>query len=123
MENMFWIGFAGAIVAGLFAVTQAKKVMAYSEGTDRMQKLAQAIREGANAYLKQQYTTVFKVFIVVFIALLAMAFGTGGQMLSKFTPFAFITGGVFSMLAGLVGMKIATNSNARSAQDASESLN
>ena len=123
MENMFWIGFAGAIVAGLFAVTQAKKVMAYSEGTDRMQKLAQAIREGANAYLKQQYTTVFKVFIVVFIALLAMAFGTGGQMLSKFTPFAFITGGVFSMLAGLVGMKIATNSNARTAQAASESLN
>ena len=123
MENMFWIGFVGAIIAGLFAVTQAKKVMAYSEGTERMQKLAQAIREGANAYLKQQYTTVFKVFVVVFIALLAMAFATNGQMLSKFTPFAFITGGVFSMLAGLVGMKIATNSNARTAQAASESLN
>ena len=123
MENMFWIGFVGAVIAGLFAVTQAKKVMAYSEGTERMQKLAQAIREGANAYLKQQYTTVFKVFMVVFIALLAMAFATNGQMLSKFTPFAFITGGVFSMLAGLVGMKIATNSNARTAQAASESLN
>ena len=123
MENMFWIGFVGAVIAGLFAVTQAKKVMAYSEGTERMQKLAQAIREGANAYLKQQYTTVFKVFVVVFIALLAMAFATNGQMLSKFTPFAFITGGVFSMLAGLVGMKIATNSNARTAQAASESLN
>ena len=123
MENMFWIGFIGAAIAGLFAVTQAKKVMAYSEGTERMQKLAQAIREGANAYLKQQYTTVFKVFLVVFIALLAMAFSSGGQMLSKFTPFAFITGGVFSMLAGLVGMKIATNSNARTAQAASESLN
>ena len=123
MENMLWIGFVGAVIAGLFAVTQAKKVMAYSEGTERMQKLAQAIREGANAYLKQQYTTVFKVFMVVFIALLAMAFATNGQMLSKFTPFAFITGGVFSMLAGLVGMKIATNSNARTAQAASESLN
>ena len=123
MENMFWIGFVGAVIAGLFAVTQAKKVMAYSEGTERMQKLAQAIREGANAYLKQQYTTVFKVFMVVFIALLAMAFATNGQMLSKFTPFAFITGGVFSMLAGLVGMKIATNSYARTAQAASESLN
>ena len=123
MENMFWIGFVGAVIAGLFAVMQAKKVMAYSEGTERMQKLAQAIREGANAYLKQQYTTVFKVFVVVFIALLVMAFATGGQMLSKFTPFAFITGGVFSMLAGLVGMKIATNSNARTAQAASESLN
>ena len=123
MENMFWIGFAGAIVAGLFAIMQAKKVISYSEGTERMQKLAEAIREGANAYLKQQYTTVFKVFVVVFVALLAMAFTTDGQMLSKFTPFAFVSGGVFSMLAGFVGMKIATNSNARTAQAASESLN
>ncbi|MBQ2739696.1 MAG: sodium/proton-translocating pyrophosphatase, partial [Oscillibacter sp.] len=123
MQNMFWIGFLGAVVAGLFAVMQAKKVMAYSEGTERMQKLAEAIREGANAYLKQQYTTVFKVFVVVFAALLVMAFATGGEMLSKFTPFAFVTGGIFSMLAGLVGMKIATNSNARTAQAASESLN
>ena len=123
MENMFWIGFAGALVAGIFALMQAKKVMAYSEGTERMQKLAQAIREGANAYLKQQYSTVFKVFVVVFIALLAMAFATDGAMLSKFTPFAFVSGGVFSMLAGFVGMKIATSSNARTAQAASESLN
>ena len=123
MENMFWIGFAGALIAGIFALMQAKKVMTYSEGTERMQKLAQAIREGANAYLKQQYSTVFKVFVVVFVALLAMAFATDGAMLSKFTPFAFVSGGVFSMLAGFVGMKIATNSNARTAQAASESLN
>ena len=123
MEKLFWIGFVGALIAGLFAVMQAKKVMTYSEGTDRMKKIAASIREGANAYLKQQYTTVFKVFVVVFIILLAMAFGSGGKMLSKFTPFAFITGGVFSMLAGFIGMKIATASNARTAQAASESLN
>ena len=123
MENLFWIGFVGAAVAGLFAVMQAKKVMAYSEGTERMQKIAANIRAGANAYLKQQYTTVFKVFVVVFIILLALAFATGGQILSKFTPFAFVTGGIFSMLAGFIGMKIATNSNARTAQAASESLN
>ena len=123
MENLFWIGFVGAIIAGLFAVVQAKKVMTYSEGTEKMQKIAANIRSGANAYLKQQYTTVFKVFVVVFIALLVMAFATGGNMLSKFTPFAFVTGGIFSMLAGFIGMKIATNSNARTAQAASESLN
>ena len=123
MENLFWIGFIGAIIAGLFAVTQAKKVMTYSEGTEKMQKIAASIRAGANAYLKQQYTTVFKVFVVVFIALLIIAFASGGKMLSKFTPFAFVTGGVFSMLAGFIGMKIATNSNARTAQAASESLN
>ena len=123
MDNLFWIGFVGAVIAGLFAVMQAKKVMAYSEGTDQMRKIAASIREGANAYLKQQYTTVFKVFVAVFVVLVIMAFATGGRMLSKFTPFAFVTGGVFSMLAGFIGMKIATASNARTAQAASESLN
>jgi len=83
MENMFWIGFLGALIAGLFAILQAKNVMTYSEGTDRMQKIAVSIREGANAYLKQQYSTVFKVFLVVFIILLAMAVGTGGKMLTS----------------------------------------
>ena len=88
-----------------------------------MRKIAASIREGANAYLKHQYTTVFKVFLVVFILLLIIAFGSGGKMLSQFTPFAFLTGGIWSMLAGFIGMKIATNSNARTAQAASESLN
>ena len=97
--------------------------MGYSEGTEKMQKLAASIREGANAYLKRQYTTVLKVFAIVFVVLLVIAFASGGKMLSKFTPFAFITGGIWSMLAGLVGMKIATSSNARTAQAASESLN
>lgn len=123
LENLFCLGFIGAAIAGLFAVVQAKKVMSYSEGTDKMQKIALSIREGADAYLKQQYSAVFKVFAVVFIILLAIAFASDGQMLSKFTPFAFVTGGIFSMLAGFVGMKIATNSNARTAQAASESLN
>jgi len=123
LDKLFWIGFVGAVVAGLFAVLQAKKVMGYSEGTEKMQKLAASIREGANAYLKRQYTTVLKVFAIVFVVLLVIAFASGGKMLSKFTPFAFITGGIWSMLAGLVGMKIATSSNARTAQAASESLN
>ena len=123
MDKLFWIGFVGAVVAGLFAVLQAKKVMGYSEGTEKMQKLAASIREGANAYLKRQYTTVLKVFAIVFVVLLVIAFASGGKMLSKFTPFAFVTGGIWSMLAGLVGMKIATSSNARTAQAASERLN
>ena len=123
MEKYLWIGFIGAVLALLFAVIQRKKVMSYSEGNATMQKIAQSIREGANAYLKHQYSTVAKVFVVVFIILLAIAFGSGGEMLSKFTPFAFLTGGIWSMLAGLIGMKIATSSNARTAQAASESLN
>ena len=123
MEKYLWIGFIGAALALIFALIQRNKVMSYSEGNATMQKIAGSIREGANAYLKHQYTTVAKVFAVVFVILLAMAFATGGEMLSKFTPFAFLTGGIFSMLAGFIGMKIATNSNARTAQAASESLN
>ncbi|MEA4942045.1 MAG: sodium-translocating pyrophosphatase [Oscillibacter sp.] len=123
MENMFWIGFVGFALAIAFAWMQKGKVMGYSEGTEKMQKIAASIREGANAYLKHQYTTVAKVFAVVFVILLIMAFASGGEMLSKFTPFAFLTGGIWSMLAGFIGMKIATNANARTAQAASESLN
>ena len=122
-ENYFWVGLVGAVLAILFAYVQSRKVMTFSEGSDTMKKIAASIRQGANAYLQRQYTTVAKVFVVVFIVLLAIAFGSNGEMLSKFTPFAFVTGGIWSMLAGFVGMKIATNSNARTAQAASESLN
>ena len=122
-ENYFWVGIVGAVLAILFAYAQSRKVMTFSEGSDTMKKIAASIRQGANAYLQRQYTTVAKVFVVVFIVLLAIAFGSNGEMLSKFTPFAFVTGGIWSMLAGFVGMKIATNSNARTAQAASESLN
>ncbi|MBE6962889.1 MAG: sodium-translocating pyrophosphatase [Ruminococcaceae bacterium] len=123
MDYLFLLGFAGAVIAGLFALAQAKTVLSYSEGSEKMKKLAAAIRSGANAYLKHQYETVAKVFLAVFVVLLIMAFGSGGQMLSRFTPFAFVSGGIFSMLAGFIGMKIATASNARTAQAASESLN
>ena len=116
MQNLFWIGFLGAVIAGVFAIVQAKKVLSYSEGTDKMKKIASSIREGANAYLKHQYTTVAKVFAVVFVILLIIAFASKGQMLSRVTPCAFLTGGIWSMLAGFIGMKIATNANARTAR-------
>ena len=109
-ENYFWIGFVGAACALLFAWLQKRKVMSFSEGSDTMQKIAASIREGANAYLRRQYSTVAKVFVVVFVILLVIAFGSNGDMLSKYTPFAFVTGGVWSMLAGFIGMKIATSS-------------
>ena len=123
MEKYLMIGFIGAVLALVFALIQRNKVMTYSEGSETMQKIAKSIREGANAYLKHQYTTVAKVFAVVFVVLLIIAFASGGNMLSRFTPFAFLTGGIWSMLAGFIGMKIATNSNSRTAQAASESLN
>ena len=123
MENLFWIGFVGAALAGVYALLQTKKVLSYSEGTSRMKQIANAIREGANAYLHRQYKTVLPVFAVIFVILTVIAFASGGKMLSKFTPFAFLTGGIWSLLAGFIGMKIATHSNARTAQAASEGLN
>ena len=93
-ENLFWIGFVGAVLAIAFAYVQSRKVMTFSEGSDTMKKIAASIREGANAYLRRQYTTVAKVFVVVFVILLVIAFASNGEMLSKFTPFAFITGGM-----------------------------
>ena len=121
MGNMFWIGLAGAVLALLFAVYQSRKVMAYSEGSAAMQKIASAIRSGADAYLKHQYATVAKVFVIVFAVLLILAWQ--GFLDNWFIPFAFLTGGIYSAVAGFVGMKIATASNARTAQAASESLN
>ncbi len=123
MEMYFVIGFVGAVIALLFAQSRRAAVISCSEGNDRMQKIASAIRDGANAYLKQQYSTVARIFVVVFAVLLAMAFGTGGSMLSRFTPFAFLSGGIFSMLAGYIGMKISTQANSRTANAASGSLN
>lgn len=121
IENLFLLGLVGAVIALLFAAVQAKKVLAFSEGTPKMQKLAQAIRQGANAYLKRQYNTVAKIFVVVFVILLVLV--ALGMLDNWFIPFAFLTGGIYSGLAGFVGMKIATSANARTANAAHESLN
>ena len=88
MDNLFLIGFAGAALALLWAVYQAKKVFKFSEGNERMVEIASAIREGANAYLKHQYTTVAKVFIVVFVLLLILS--AVGMLENWFVPFAFV---------------------------------
>lgn len=120
MEHLFWIGLIGSILALLFAALQSRKVMRFSEGNETMQRVAAAIRSGANAYLKRQYKTVVLFFVILFIILEVLAyFG----MLSVFVPFAFLTGGFYSCMAGFVGMKIATAANARTANAARESLN
>ncbi len=123
METLFWIGFVGAALAGLYALLQTRKVLSFSEGSEKMKKIAGSIREGANAYLQRQYKTVLPVFAVIFVILMVLAFASKGSLLSQFTPFAFLTGGVWSLLAGFIGMKIATHANARTAQAASEGLN
>ncbi|MGE4484262.1 MAG: sodium-translocating pyrophosphatase [Oscillospiraceae bacterium] len=120
MENMIWIGALGALTALLFAFYQSRKVLKLSEGTPLMQKIAAAIRKGANAFLRRQYRTVVKFFAVMVVILAVLAFL---GLVSPYVPFAFCTGGFYSGLAGFIGMKIATSANARTANAASESLN
>ncbi|MBU3191501.1 sodium-translocating pyrophosphatase [Clostridium bowmanii] len=109
-----------SVLALSFAGYLAMKVLKEDEGTDQMKKIATAIREGADAYLKRQYTGVALFFIVMFI-LLGILAATG--FLTPFVPFAFISGGFFSGLSGFIGMKIATRANVRTTHAAGKSLN
>ncbi len=121
MENLLTLlTLVGAVIALAFAALTAKRVMGFSEGTERMSKISSWIRSGANAYLKRQYRVVVVFFGVMFVALLILALV---GMLSMFVPFAFVTGGFFSALAGYVGMKVATAANARTANACREGLN
>lgn len=121
MENYSaFLTLIGSIIAIVFAIITAKKVMKYSEGTEKMKKIAQSIREGANAYLKRQYTVVSIFFGGMFLILGAMSLA---NLLTPYVPFAFLTGGFFSGLSGFIGMKIATASNARTANACREGLN
>ena len=110
----------GSAVALLFALYLALKVKRAPEGNDLMKKISLAVRKGANAYLKRQYTGVIIFFAVMFIILLVLALL---GYLTIFVPFAFLTGGFFSGLSGFIGMKIATAANARTAHAAQNSLN
>jgi K(+)-stimulated pyrophosphate-energized sodium pump len=118
--NLTWLAPLGGILAVLFAIIFAKTILKESEGTDKMKEIASAIREGANAYLRRQYTVVSVYFGVVFILLLILAYF---KFLEIYTPFAFLLGGLFSGLCGFFGMKIATQANSRTTFACSKSLN
>ncbi len=121
LENsLVFFTFFGAVVALLFAIFMAKKVLKFSEGTDLMKKIAGSIRKGANAYLKRQYTIVSIFFACMFVLLCIMA---AFKLLTWYVPFAFVTGGFFSGLSGFIGMKIATAANSRTANACQEGLN
>ncbi|MBR4766981.1 MAG: sodium-translocating pyrophosphatase [Clostridia bacterium] len=111
---------AASVLALLFAVFTARKVLKFDEGTDLMKKISQSVRKGANAYLNRQYRIVIVFFGVLFAVLGVMAFM---GLLTPYVPFAFLTGGFFSGLSGFIGMKIATASNARTANACREGLN
>src|SRR5574344_340768 len=112
--------FLGSVIALLFALLTAKKVLKFEEGTPLMSKISRSIREGANAYLRRQYTVVGIFFACMIVVLCIMA---ACKLLTWFVPFAFITGGFFSGLSGFIGMRIATKANCRTANACREGLN
>ena len=121
LPTAWWIVPIGSLIALGFAFVFYKSVMRQSEGTEVMREIAQSVREGARAYLRQQYKVVGLVFVVLCVIFIIMAFGLNAQ--NKVVPFAFLTGGFFSGLCGFLGMKTATNASARTTCAAMEGLN
>ena len=116
----FWLVPVASVVALGMAYLFFRSMMKADEGTPRMREIALYVRKGAMAYLKQQYKVVLIVFIVLAIIFSIMAYGFGVQ--NPWVPFAFLTGGFFSGLAGFFGMKTATYASARTANAARQSL-
>ncbi len=117
----FWLAPLGSIGALVMAYYFYKSVMKEGEGSAEMQEIAAAVREGAYAYLRQQYKVVAIFFVVTSCLLAVMAFGLHVQ--HALVPFAFLTGGFFSGLSGFIGMKTATQASNRTAHGAMQSLN
>ena len=120
MNNLIYVVLAASILALVFAFVFFKQMMKKDEGTDVMKKIALHVRRGAMAYLKQQYKVVIIVFVVLALVFAVMAYF---NLQNGWVPFAFLTGGFFSGLAGFFGMKTATYASARTANAARHSLN
>ena len=115
-----WLALAGSVIALVFAAVLVVRTAKQPEGTPKMIEISNAIRKGASAYLKRQYVGVGIFFAVVFVLLLILSFF---GLLSVFVSFAFLSGGIFSALAGYIGMKTATMANCRTAAAAEQGLN
>ena len=120
IPTIFWYVPAASIVALAFAWAFYRAMKREDEGTERMREIAEHVRKGAMAYLKQQYKVVGIVFVVLAFFFAYLAYGVGVQ--NPWVPFAFLTGGIFSGLAGFFGMKTATYASARTANAARQSL-
>lgn len=117
---VFWLVPIASVVALFMAWYFFSQMMKESEGTERMAEIASHVRKGAMAYLKQQYKVVLYVFIILAVIFAFMAYVLHVQ--NPWVPFAFLTGGFFSGLAGFFGMKTATYASARTANAARKSL-
>ena len=121
IDPIFWLVPASSVLALAFAYFFFWQMMKESEGTDIMKKIARHVRDGAMAYLKQQYKVVFRVFLILTALFAIMAYVLKIQ--NPWVPFAFLSGGFFSGLTGFFGMRTATYASARAANAAQRSLN
>ncbi|MBR2203344.1 MAG: sodium-translocating pyrophosphatase [Prevotella sp.] len=120
IPSVFWLVPVASLVSLGMAMSFYLQMKKADEGTPRMKEIAEHVRHGAMAYLKQQYKVVTMVFIVLAVIFSVMAYGF--QLQNPWVPFAFLTGGFFSGLAGFFGMKTATYASARTANAARKSL-
>ena len=121
MRPLFIAVPISSLLALMFAFIFYRQMKKEDEGTPTMKQIAQYVREGAMAYLKQQYKVVVIVFAILAVFFAVLAYGFGVQ--NPWVPFAFLTGGFFSGLAGFIGMKTATFASGRTANACRSSLN
>ena len=120
VPTLVLVPIAGGLIALVAAAMLSGLVMRSPEGNDTMKRISAAIRAGARAYLRRQYRTVSIVFAVVFVILFGLSLA---ELVNVFAPYAFVLGGLFSGLAGFVGMTVATQANSRTAEAARQGLN
>ena len=121
MTPIFFLVPACSILALVFAYIFYRRMKRVDEGTPTMKEIASHVRKGAMAYIKQQYKIVIIVFLILALFFAILAYGFGVQ--NPWVPFAFLTGGFFSGLAGFIGMKTATFASSRTANACRTSLN
>ena len=120
IEPMFWLApaaaFTGLVFAGFFFLEMKRE----DEGTETMRVIGAHVREGAMAYLRQQYRIMVRVFLGLALLFALLAYGLGVQ--NTWLPVTFLCGGFFSALAGYLGMQTATLASTRTAAAARTSL-